>query len=88
MSFFLQARQLLIFGRLRRRQCAQEIAKIVGERMKLKPIGDAGERPADSRPTRAVETRPERHPQCSPAGFGHALGLATIQDHSVADAYI
>ena len=35
-QLFLQARQRLILDRLGRRQGAQEVAKIVGERVKLK----------------------------------------------------
>ena len=42
----LQARQRPVFDRLRRRQRAQEISEIVGERMKLKSHRVGGERPA------------------------------------------
>ena len=41
-QFLLQARQRPVFDRLGRRQRAQEIAEIAGERMKLKPDGDPG----------------------------------------------
>ena len=43
---FLQARQRPVFDRLRRRQRAQEIAEIVGERMKLETHGVGRERSA------------------------------------------
>jgi hypothetical protein len=44
-QLLLQARQRPVFDRLGRRQRAQEIAEIVGQRMKLEPdVGD--ERPA------------------------------------------
>jgi hypothetical protein len=36
-QFLLQARQRPVFDRLGRRQRAQEIAEIVGQRMKLEP---------------------------------------------------
>jgi hypothetical protein len=45
-QLFLQARQRPVFDRLRRRQRAQEIPKIVGERMKLETDGVGGERAA------------------------------------------
>jgi hypothetical protein len=41
-----QARQRPAFDRLRRRQRSQEIAGIVGERMKLEPHRFGRERPA------------------------------------------
>jgi len=48
---FLQTRQRPVFDRLRRRQRAQEIAEVVGERMKLEPHRVGGERSArQSRP--------------------------------------
>ena len=37
---------LVVAARLRRRQRAQEVAEIVGERMKLEPDRVGGERPA------------------------------------------
>src|SRR5256884_5220907 len=50
-QLFLQTRQRPILDRLRRRQRAQEIAEIVGERMKLEPHRVGGERSArQSRP--------------------------------------
>ena len=42
---FFQARQRPVFDRLGRRQRAQEIAEIVGERMKLEPHRVGRERP-------------------------------------------
>ena len=45
-ELLLQARQRPVLDRLRRRQRAQEIAEVVGERMKLEPNGIGGERPA------------------------------------------
>jgi hypothetical protein len=45
-QLLLQARQRPALDRLGRRQRAQEIAEIVGERMKLKPDRIGGERPA------------------------------------------
>ena len=42
-QLFLQARQRPIPDRLRRRQCAQKIAEIVGERMKLETNRVGGE---------------------------------------------
>ena len=45
-EFLLEARQRPIFDRLGRRQRAQEVAEIIGERMKLKPHGVGGERAA------------------------------------------
>ena len=45
-QLLLQARQRPIFDRLRRRQRAQEVAEIVGERVKLKANGVGGERTA------------------------------------------
>ena len=44
-QLLLQARQRPIFDRLWRRQCTQEIAEIVGERMKLKSNSVGSERP-------------------------------------------
>ena len=44
-EFFLQARPRPILDRLRRRQRAQKITKIVGQRMKLKPNRVGGEGP-------------------------------------------
>src|SRR5262245_34809077 len=47
----LQGRQRPVLDRLRRRQRAQEIAEVVGERMKLQPHRIGGERSArQSRP--------------------------------------
>jgi hypothetical protein len=47
----LQTRQRPVVDRLRRRQRAQEIAEVVGERMKLEPHRIGGERSArQSRP--------------------------------------
>src|SRR5262249_52354202 len=47
----LQTRQRSILDRLRRRQRAQEIAEVIGERMKLEPHRVGGERSArQSRP--------------------------------------
>ena len=47
----LQVRQRPVLDRLRRRQLAQEIAEVVGERMKLEPLRIGGERSAlQSRP--------------------------------------
>jgi hypothetical protein len=45
-QFLLQARQRPVLDRLRRRQRAQEIAEIVGERMKLQTHRVGGECPA------------------------------------------
>ena len=45
-EFLLEARQRPIFDRLGRRQRAQEVAEIVGERRKLEPDGVGGERAA------------------------------------------
>jgi len=45
-QLFLQARQRPVLNRLGCRQRAQEIAKIVGWRMKLEPHGVGCERPA------------------------------------------
>ena len=45
-QLLFQAGQRPVFDRLRRRQRAQEVAEIVGERMKLKPDRVGGERPA------------------------------------------
>ena len=45
-QLLLQAGQRPVLDRLGRRQRAQEVAEIVGERMKLKPHGVGGERPA------------------------------------------
>src|ERR1039458_9839863 len=45
-QLLLQARQRPVLDRFRRRQRAQEVAKVVGERMKLKPHGVGGESPA------------------------------------------
>ena len=45
-QLLLQARQRPVLDRLGRRQRAQEVAEIVGERMKLEPHGVGGERPA------------------------------------------
>ena len=44
-QLLLQARQRPVFDWLGRRQRAQEIAEIVGQRMKLEPDGVGGERP-------------------------------------------
>ena len=44
-ELLLQTRQRPILDRLRRRQSAQEIAEIVGQRMKLETDGVRGERP-------------------------------------------
>src|SRR6266446_7859133 len=50
-QLFLQTRQRPILDRLRRRQRTQEIAEVVGERMKLEPHRIGGERSArQSRP--------------------------------------
>src|SRR5499427_9470057 len=50
-QFFLQGRQRPVLDRLRRRQRAQEIAEVVGERMKLEPYRVGGKRSArQSRP--------------------------------------
>src|SRR5258705_12355515 len=50
-QLFLQTRQRPVHDRLRRRQRAQEIAEVVGERMKLEPYRVGGERSArQSRP--------------------------------------
>src|SRR5262249_27111948 len=50
-QLFLQTRQRPVLDRLRRRQRAQEIAEVVGERMKLEPYRVGGERSArQSRP--------------------------------------
>jgi hypothetical protein len=43
-QLFLQARQRPILDRLRRRQSAQEVAEIVGQRMKLETNRVGGER--------------------------------------------
>ncbi len=48
-QLLLQARQRPVFDRLGRRERAQEIAEIVGQRMKLEPDGIGGERPARHR---------------------------------------
>jgi hypothetical protein len=45
-QLLLQTRQRPVFDRLGRRQRAQEIAEIVGQRMKLEPDGVGDERPA------------------------------------------
>ncbi len=45
-QLLLQARQRPVFDRLWRRQCAQEVAEIVGERMELQAHCVGGERPA------------------------------------------
>jgi len=45
-QLFLERRQRPFLDRLRRRQRAQEITEVVGERMKLKTRGVGGERPA------------------------------------------
>ena len=45
-QLLLQARQRPVLDRLRCCERAQEIAEIVGERMKLKPDGVRSERPA------------------------------------------
>jgi hypothetical protein len=45
-QLFLQARQRPVFDRLRRRQRAQEIPKIVSQRMKLETDGVGSERTA------------------------------------------
>src|SRR5262249_2982013 len=45
-QLLLQTRQRPVLDRLRRRQGAQEIAQIVGERMKLEPHRVGGERSA------------------------------------------
>ena len=47
-ELLLQTRQRPILDRLRRRQSAQEIAEIVGQRMKLETDGVRGERPTSS----------------------------------------
>ena len=44
-ELLLQPRQRPILDRFRRRQSAQEIAEIVGQRMKLETDGVRGERP-------------------------------------------
>ena len=44
-ELFLQTRQRPILDRLWRRQSAQEIAEILGQRMKLETDGVRGERP-------------------------------------------
>ena len=46
-ELLLQTRQRPIFDRLRRRQSAQEIAEIVGQRMKLETDGVRGESTPD-----------------------------------------
>src|SRR4029450_11088998 len=43
-QLFLQTRQRPVLDRLRRRQRAQEIAEVVGERMKLEPHRVGGDR--------------------------------------------
>ena len=45
-QLLLQARQRPVLDRLGCRQRAQEVAEIVGERMKLEPARVGGERPA------------------------------------------
>ena len=45
-QLLLQAPQRPVFDRLERRERAQEIAKVVGQRKKLEPDGVGGERPA------------------------------------------
>ena len=45
-QLFLQARERPVLDRLGRGEGAQEVAEIVGERMKLKPDGVGGERAA------------------------------------------
>jgi hypothetical protein len=45
-QLLFQAGQRPVLDRLGRRQRAQEVADIVGERVKLKPDGIGGERPA------------------------------------------
>ena len=45
-QLFLEARQRPILDRLGRCQCAQEVAEILGERMKLEPNGIGSECPA------------------------------------------
>jgi hypothetical protein len=45
-QLLLQARQRPILDRFRRCEGVQEIAEIVGERMKLEPNGNGSERPA------------------------------------------
>ena len=50
-EFLLESRHRPVLDRLRRRQRAQEISKIVGQRMKLKSNGVGGER-------RTIQARP------------------------------
>jgi len=57
-QLLLQARHRPIFDRLRRRQCMQEIAEVVGERVKLETNGIRGERAA--RKTRPFDRAPRR----------------------------
>ena len=45
-QLLLEVGQRPVLDRFRRCQCSQEVAKIVGERMKLKPNGVGRERPA------------------------------------------
>ena len=45
-QLFLQARQRPVFDGFRCCQRTQEIAEVIGERMKLEPNGIGGERPA------------------------------------------
>src|SRR5271157_2196270 len=53
-QLLLRARQRPILDRRRRRQRAQEIAEIIGERVKLKPHRIGGERRASARASQAA----------------------------------
>src|SRR5262249_5946440 len=87
----LQGRQRPVLDRLRRRQRAQEIAEVVGERMKLEPHRVGGERSArQSRPLdRAFALLdPLLARPALVVERDHALGRAAHVRHDEADARI
>src|SRR5262249_21840779 len=87
----LQTRQRPVLDRLRRRQRAQEIAEVVGERMKLEPRRVGGERSArQSRPLdRAFALLdPLLARPALVVESNDALGLAAHARHDEADAGI
>ena len=86
----LQTRQRPVLDRLRRRQRAQEIAGVVGERMKLEPhrIGGrssdwAREQIAD--PVLALERNPRQVSEILAAMFQAQLGTETEVPFGLAD---
>src|SRR5262247_2707818 len=87
----LQTRQRPVLDRLRRRQRAQEIAEVVGERMKLEPHRVGGDRSArQSRPLDRAFALLD--PLLARAALvverDHALGRAAHVRHDEADARI